>query len=341
MPVPVPPSLRPSPHPVFKTAHHHHQLDQSDSALFFPSTLPLSPVGPPPSFSTREEWIKSLPHWRRTKPRRIWEEDKPRSEQRSGRCFSKGLTVAGNASVIKGSHAEARIPPHRPLFDVSSLWTDVPADLIPSTEGDSEDEMSSDCSALDQVLCDNQSQWSSTSPAVGHDDDSLMLDSDDIPELAYPPAGYEKGAFSPIFEDDSPSATNGHEAASSPLGPITPFGDFVDRIVATSQDDVRYDNIYMGGIPHHEGATQDSQCGPQCYEPAQPQQAPSNAQEQPKEPEVVVPTASSNYRKLTEPLSEWLANYVWKTCTTGMYLPPVFAQPGYVVTFFFSFTSEF
>ena len=51
----------------------------------------------------------------------------------------------------------------------------------------------------------------------------------------------------------------------------------------------------------------------------------------PPAPEAVAtPTASIAYKKLAEPLAEWIANYVWKVCTTGMNLPATYAQPQYV-----------
>ncbi|TFK74418.1 hypothetical protein BDN72DRAFT_759726 [Pluteus cervinus] len=330
MPVPVPLTSKPPAHPVIKPTTRQRDVPVS---FFhnFPHTLPVSPVGPPPSFGTREEWINSLPTWRRTKPRRIWEDDKPQLERRPEQCFQKGLTVAGNASVIKGAHAEACIPPLRTLFDPNLLSIGVTPDLAHASEGDSDDEMSSDCSVLDPALFDNSSQWSATSPAVGHHGNSASAHSG----LHYPhnlpgTVTYERGAFTPVFEDESPGATSGHELGSSPLEPVTPFGEFVDRAVATTQPDVAFDNVYYNDAPQHISSNQDSFCGPQCYPPPQ-HQAPAQepVKEQAPALDVVIPTASANYRKLTEPLSEWVANYVWKVCTTGLSLPSLFAQPSY------------
>jgi hypothetical protein len=59
-----------------------------------------------------------LPTWRRTKPRRIWEDDSCFVEQRAEQDFCQGLTAADNASVIKGTHAQAWIPPLHILPEV-------------------------------------------------------------------------------------------------------------------------------------------------------------------------------------------------------------------------------
>src|ERR1700733_5574235 len=100
MPVPVPPISKSVAHPVFKQPQPHQPKPSVFRHLTL--TLPVSPTGPPPSFGTREEWISSLPRWRRSKPRRIWEDDTHHSDIRAEKYFQEGLTVAGDASVIKG-----------------------------------------------------------------------------------------------------------------------------------------------------------------------------------------------------------------------------------------------
>ncbi|KAF7301497.1 hypothetical protein MIND_00715100 [Mycena indigotica] len=238
------------------------------------TTLPICPPGPPPSFGTREEWINSLPTWRRTKPRQIWAE-----EPQQG--FYSGLAGAQtSAPAIKGNRAEACLPPVYSLFD-----------------GDADDEMSSDYSALDRVSGDNDSQWSNSSLEMDIDYQS-QLDTSPTSDLVLPD-DYERGAFTPLFEDQSPGVYSGPDVGSSPVGPVTPFGEFVDRAVASgevkSQD-------YGHLVPYDQ------------HKPA-------------PVPEVVTPTATQGYRKLAEPLAEWVANYVWKACTTGFSLPEVFSRP--------------
>ncbi len=290
MPVPVPVHTKQPAHPVIKK----HHIDDGHSNPFSSLTcsLPVAPTGPPPSFGTREQWINSLPSWRRTKPRRIWEED----SRLVGRCaeqdFSQGLAVAANASVIKGAHAEACIPP---LFN----FLQSPALHSSPIDGDADDEMSSEGSTVSQRH--SGGPWSDGSPAELQQGDIKMSVN------PAPTASYERGAFSPIFEEPSP----GDNSGSSPIGPATPFADFVDRAVAADG----YDGEY--GVPAI--STDDMPYGiNKCeYDYYQPQ---PSIIEEPKEPvlapEVVTPSASVGYKKLAEPLSEWIANYIWKTCTT-------------------------
>ena len=44
---------------------------------------------------------------------------------------------------------------------------------------------------------------------------------------------------------------------------------------------------------------------------------------------VTIPSSTINYKRLAESLSQWVATYVWKLCTTGMSLPSEFAVPMY------------
>jgi len=308
MPVPVPHRPKQVAHPVIKTAYC------GDSHIpNLAHTLPTTPIGPPPSFGTREQWISSLPSWRRTKPRRIWEDDSRLPDQRVKQDFRWGLTAAGNATVIKGTHADACIPPFSTLLQAPGQ---PPAEI----------EMASDRLAIDHR------QWSAGMPARTRDD--IMVVEDDSRDIyprgvvitgsIYNEQGYERGAFTPIFEDQSPGmAVQGVD--SSPLEPITPFGDFVDRAVATAQSDTGY--LALVGNPVPESA---DICGPRYYQAASSYHI---VPEQPKEPapapapEVVTPSATSGYKKLAEPLSDWFANYVWKVCTTGLSLPSLFSKP--------------
>lgn len=101
--------------------------------------------------------------------------------------------------------------------------------------------------------------------------------------------------------------------STSPVDPVTPFAVFVDRAIDPC---VAYQEVEV---------------------PKEPVPAPA--------PEVVTPTATPGYRKLAEPLSEWVANYVWKACTTNLDPPFAFSRgpiainkgyapgpPGYLAT---------
>ncbi|KAJ7095119.1 hypothetical protein B0H15DRAFT_92901 [Mycena belliarum] len=318
MPVPVPRISKPSTHPVVKK--NSSGFGPSNPFQSLTCSLPVSPPGPPPSFGTREEWINSLPTWRRTKPRRIWEDDSRFAGRRAEQDFYCGLAVAdNNAFAIKGSRAEACIPP---------LYTVLSSDLPLGSDGDADDEMSSDYSALDRIHCDNESQWSSGSLGMEIDYQSQLSNSSPASDLAnYDEQFYERGAFTPVFEDQSPGVYSGPDVGSSPVGPVTPFGEFVDRAVAADSnptcDEVisansqaaQYDRRNTGS--HSYGSTL---FPAYISSDRHKEDVPAPA------PEVVTPSATSGYRKLAEPLSEWVANYVWKACTTGFSLPPAFSR---------------
>jgi len=330
MPVPVPRLSKPLAHPVIKR-HRLADPDHINSFQNLTRTLPVSPTGPPPSFGTREQWINSLPSWRRTKPRRIWEDDSRFAEGCDGQGFQQGLIVADNASVIKGARAQACIPPLFTLFQDPSLSVVSPATHFrQGCDGDADDEMSSDCSVLDQGQYDNESQWTASSPVrceVGMDVEvhtELVWGHTD-PAVVYHEQLYERGAFTPIFEDES----GVQDVASSPMEPepVTPFGDFVDRAVAADAH-VGHDNGYVAvgpGLPEPHYDYHDKFCGPQCYlaQPCVPfteqvKEAPAPA---PAPEPVITPSATAAYKRLAEPLADWVANYVWKFCTTGTNLP--------------------
>ncbi|KAJ7283524.1 hypothetical protein C8J57DRAFT_1217922 [Mycena rebaudengoi] len=325
MPVPVPRLSKPLAHPVVKKNNSGH--GQTNPFQSLTGTLPVSPPGPPAAFGTREEWINSLPSWRRTKPRRIWEEDSRFAGQRAEQDFYSGLAVAPtNASAIKGARAEACIPP---------LYTLLRTERPLGSDGDADDEMSSDYSALDRAPYDNDSQWSNSSLGMELDYQSQLDISTSSPtsDLAnYEEHFYERGAFTPVFEDESPGVCSGPDVGSSPLGPVTPFGEFVDRAVAAGSYSA-YD-----GPMSAKSQLRPEHCSPglQCYDAsAFPPYRPFA--DHPKEPasaavpEVVTPSATSGYRKLAEPLADWVAIYVWKACSTGFSLPSAFSRPSGMV----------
>ncbi|KAF7331854.1 hypothetical protein MKEN_00065500 [Mycena kentingensis (nom. inval.)] len=277
MPVPAPVRQAKQPaHPVNKSAGAASPFRSHISSLCHP--------GPPPSFGTtsfgsREAWIASLPTWRRQKIRRI-DEARPFVDQQG---FYTGLAVAhSSASAIKGARAEACIPPVYSLFPV-------------------------DYSALDRVSGD-ESQWSNGLLEMEIDDQSQLDVRTSSPTSDVDLADdYQRGAFTPVFEEESPG---GPDVGSSPVGPVTPFGEYVDRAVYGSAKSQPTSSSYDLG--HHA-----------------PYQHKSESTAAPV-PEVVTPTATNGYRKLAEPLSEWVAIYVWKACSTGFSLPEIFARPSNV-----------
>ena len=335
MPVPVPHFSKAPAHQVYKPKQSGEYANQAEASALQQLThsLPAS-AGPPPSFGTREEWINSLPSWRKLKPRRIWE-DACAGEGRGGNNFSVGLTYAGNASVIKGTHAQACIPPLCTLFRNPNL---APVSPQRGSE-DADDEMSSDCSITDHGQYDNESQWSASSPIATDLDPAMDVANggelqhgpveDDRPGwhrddgAVFEEAHFERGAFSPIYEDESPEMIRGHDVSSSPIGPATPFGDFVDRAVAAAETYTSLEalpNIVEQELQYRPVDDQYLQHPPFQQESKEPPSA--------SEP-VTIPSSTINYKKLAEPLSEWVATYVWKLCTTGMNLPSEFAVPMY------------
>ncbi|KAF7980949.1 hypothetical protein HWV62_36185 [Athelia sp. TMB] len=326
MPVPVPRTSRYS-------VHKSQDFSRLKPSVFqqLTHTLPATPAGPPPSFGTREEWINSLPSWRKLKPRRIWDDAAVVGEGRNEQDFPEGLTGAGNASVIKGAHAQACIPPLFTLYN-SSLASSC-CDVRRYSDADADDEMSSGYSVMDQGVYDNESQWSASSPAGEHDEMEMVDEADYAVAVEERPGwhrddgavfeehAYEKGAFSPVYEDDSPQMVDGPDADSSPVGPTTPFGDFVDRAVCAAEPYSAHSSI----------AEMESEY--QCKERIATYSQYSHDQEdlQASEPmPKAVSSPASDYQKLVGPLSEWVSTFVWKVCTTGMSLPSEFAHQTYV-----------
>ncbi|KAF8640020.1 hypothetical protein AX17_001264 [Amanita inopinata Kibby_2008] len=330
MPVPVPHISKPLVHPVIKknNSGDHHSNPFQNLTL----TLPVSPTGPPPSYGTREQWIESLPTWRRQKPRRIWEDDNiiQQQQQPAAQDFYQGLTVADNATVIKGERAQACIPPLCTMLEPTQPITSEHLSVTPSSAPEMADEMSSDvpqwhwnintCADTDHITNSQSQKFAvpNTSPASIDTDISIR----DAPP-------YERGAFSPVFEEESPGITSGHGAASSPLEPITPFCDFVERAVTGAQSSGKASGISLAAgdnmMPYSEKDNMHNlRClrgghgPPAVEEPKQPVQA--------SVPETL-PSSASAYKKLAEPLSEWIANYVWKVCTTGYSLPSGYVNP--------------
>lgn len=297
MPVPVPRVIKTIAHPVVKYNRGIDQTPQFPGSTACPSSLN----------SSREEWISSLPSWRRSKPRRIWEEDSRLPEQGGNPDFFQGLAVADNASAIKGSRAQACLPPLGEIQRQSQV----------------------------EYVGDKSSMLSHPYSAVGDnwegDGDDAMMDVDDnvaaagmSPNLVFTDlATYESQTYahSPYTPNDSPGSDSGPDDDSSPLEPITPFADFIDRAVAAEQPFCNERSIVTdSSIEFGKQKEEKALVFPTLAEPAK-EAAPAPL------PDVVTPSATTGYKKLAEPISEWLASYVWKVCTTGLDLPMLFRYP--------------
>lgn len=306
MPVPVPRFSKPAAHPVIKK----RQIDEGHPPIHnLTRTLPVSPTGPPPAFGTREEWINSLPTWRRTKPRRIWEDDVRRDD--AAQDFDQGLARADNAQAIKGQCAEAYVPPM--LRGSRTAWGDEQRCRVPSSDVDM-DYVSPAAEADNKE--DNMSEYSFSSGSDSSDQgDAEPLHDTEMGDGQ----SYERGAFTPVFEADSP--VGGADAGSSPIEPVTPFGEFVDRAVVRTKgvesydvyarmEDTRDDVVVRADAPVSSVMTA-----------VETQEEPA-----PSVQEVITPGASTAYKKLAGPLAEWITNYVWQACTTGFNLSPLYCQ---------------
>lgn len=342
MPVPVPTYSKQQAHPVIKS---NLSGDPSKQSLFdrLAHNLPLPPRGPPPSLASREEWINSLPDWRRNKPRSVWEDDNfsylPPLVTSQG--FREGLAVADNAMVIKGAPAQACIPP------VSALIANAPypshqhsSTVYTSSSEDTDDTMSATTWQSDDAassLSDRQAGDMNvdhrSEPALlgylSNYPNGVFLSGPDVGSVPARPQ-YDRGAFSPVYEEGSPDLVPNNDQGSSPVGPGTPFGEYVDRAVADAQTTLGFEGIQAPEVPQHaQYAPQGGYCGAQCYQ-CQHYAQPEQPAHQATVPEpVVTPPANADYKRLAEPLSEWVSKFVWKVCTTGMNLHPEYAQPWY------------
>lgn len=309
MPVPVPP---------VPTVHSVHKCNKSGDAANLPSsvfhllkrTLPSSPTGPPPSFGSREQWISSLPSWRRTKTRHVWENDSgPATPAGARQGFTQGLASAVDAPAIKGAHVQTCIPPLNTLLPSCGL--EMPSRSLP---------------ACDQPIGPDHIQ-ETLSSELGTRLSAVPpeLIGGDVPDVrAWPHAPDscledDAGLFAPILEDDSPDMMNG-DISSSPIEPVTPFGDYVDRAVAASDATLHDPLVPSGSQELSISVNCDSQfCHFHPY-----------LHTDVKEESVVsvnehLSTASLIHKQLAEPIAEWLVSYVWKVCTNVLVLPQTIA----------------
>lgn len=267
---------------------------------------------------------------------RSWEEDLGHFQHSVHQGFEEGLTVADNAAVIKGTPAQACIPPISTLIASANLASPWPSAEMHTEYEDMDDEMS----AYSEQDCHWQqrpeSHLSDASPAnyMDYEDMDGTADyraDDPYGDVAlkglYPGQAYERGAFTPVFEDMSPEPPVGYDPASSPLGPATPFHEFVDKAVAEDQVLPACENRnFTQATREVRYGYPDGKCGHYCQQCQRCDEVDQHKLPAAPEP-VVAPTATSTYKKLAEPLSDWIASYVWKVCTTGMSLSPTYAQP--------------
>jgi hypothetical protein len=239
------------------------------------------------------------------------------------RDFSSGLICAGNAQVIKGDRAQACIPPLLTLFQAEQPCPPQPSQEF---EEDADDDV-----GFSNLDYDIESQWSGGTSRS--DDVTMDIEAPGDSFSKYPQSKYPQRH--PLFDDSysptpeggaSPEPIADEDPASSPLGPITPFGVFVDRAVAASQfsggPGVRLPTVptatTFGPHPTH-GVQYGDQLLPSTLQYETAGQRPETAMP-PVQDVISMPSATHSYKKVAEPLAGWVATYVWKVCTTGMSL---------------------
>jgi len=295
MPVPVPPYSRPPAHTADKPKRH------SDPTRYtsLPASYSLN------SLNTQ----RPVSH----RPRRIWEE-----EFTAQLGFPQGLTTAANAGVIKGARAQACLPPMASLAHRNRPYVHNRR----HSSGDMVTNLSVFSSSASTFFTADSSPTQTYRATRSHAEDGDTMN-------VSPIENYDNffarnfGAFSPLVEDPSPDAHQ-YDPCSSPIGPVTPtpFGDFIDRAITSNYVEPTIDPTYPDLGRQSYNAYHGNQ-QPQYGQPASKQsprkQVPTVA--------APPPTATTEYKKLVDPLSEWLGCYVWRVCSTGTGLPSNFARP--------------
>lgn len=290
--------------------------------------------------------------------------------------FSNGLVGTANVPAIKGALAQASNPP----LQQQALVTH--AHNIHALHEAMRFEQENNCSVDSMPYLDNQSQWSASSPT----------DRDMYPEYNMSTNRYGDNVnVIPVYDAGPPELVQGYDVGSSPIGPTTPFGDFVDRALAMQMnpdispaayaeqaqatrsygpsiatllakraldesmsiaapvvDTARkaanrtvvdkpptsaYERIAvswsvtapLAAEAARKVARDDGAAKPYTKDKPPAQASSSDPQ--------YAPAAIAAYRKLAEPLSDWLAEYIWKVCTTGYNLPEHFVEVKYVLNF--------
>lgn len=300
MPVPVPRPSKPCAHPVLKP--HNRILPQTHQDKITVS-IPSTPSSP--SLGPGENWH---PAWGQTFRSSY---DKVSIYPPPVQGFFPGLTVFGDAAVIKGVHAEAYIPPIHNLIQDHNVSAAVHGFVACS--GTRDLNLNPGFIGSDQAPSGLQHLWNA---GQGTNEGSHPITwKQHASQLTF----HGDPCFTPILEDHSPGSASGPDAGSSPLEPLTPFTDFVDRAVGPTQPGAQPGEFDLYAVSRDQQVAQEIPHIPTF---------PSIA-DVPKQQEHVTttsPTATIGYKKLIEPLSEWIANYIWRVCTTGYSLSPTFKQ---------------
>lgn len=208
------------------------------------------------------------------------------SEDQREQGFHQGLTSTVDVQVSKGNHAEACLPPLNAFSQKCAL--------NPSPSG------------VDQPMHDEHK--TSTYASVWSTEGYHSPDDSSTQDYVWPRVD---NAFAPVLEDDSEDMING-DLGSSPIGPMTPFAEYVDRVIATSdQIPLRQESLYQYGLQSYDMVD---------YQYADPVKQESVASVD------SAPSASTKYKMFAEPMADWIVSYVWKVCKNSIVLPPAVSR---------------
>lgn len=104
-----------------------------------------------------------------------------------------------------------------------------------------------------------------------------------------------------------------HAVEGGAMGPVTPFATYVDNITASEATLVSQHFVF------EEAQVQ----------AIQPMPSPQLQKPPPRE-KLTDPVYIKAYQDIAGPLSDWIADYVWKVCTTGLSLPARFVGMRFV-----------
>lgn len=221
----------------------------------------------------------------------------PKRSSKEGSCGGSaepqsGWVTADDAVIDNQVHVEACQPvSQRPVLHSAMGLQAQDAYRLPLAEGWSGMNSDDGSSMGGQLLKHKgESCQACVGNIVAHTAVSGMINPTICPSVGFPTL--------PISED-------------SLVGNSTPFADYIDRMVAAET------NEYQCQVSDVGNAVDENAKG--CGE---------DNQEVVTADQHIDPAFIKEYRVMAEPLSEWVANYVWRMCTTGLGLSQRFVRGG-------------
>ncbi|KAF8528987.1 hypothetical protein BU17DRAFT_80138 [Hysterangium stoloniferum] len=326
MPVLVPP--KPPSHPVIKPLSINtadaSRLAKQSTLHHLLSSLPEPPVGPPPAFTNRETWIKSLPPSRRYKLR----QDALASDN-----------IANDPSPRVQAN-DATSPNSRPL-SMNSMLSPTSCDTLVAPSHDASGTISAaNTNKAAHAPLSNGKPWPPSPPraikqAIEADERRKSMDGistcdsgrDADDELSEEWTEDEAFFAGPAIHRQAPTrrkpTTEGEVHEKTKCGAFEPVieSDFDGDVPLPPFDG----SIGVDVTSHCQDAQPALQHNSQTLETNA-----SNADRRVRKlpspiPTTITPTDMVVYKKrIAEPMSVWVADYIWKVVTHGMSLPPEF-----------------